>query len=124
MNIDFYRPTTFLRSLGAFLCAATLLAASGCSEDVTPEENNSGSSCPVGEIENPITGVCQPSGPANNQTSGNNATTCPGGGVVNPVTGMCPPVSTRQRVGVANAAIWISGLSPRTITALVSLRLK
>ena len=63
MNIDFYRPTTFLRSLGAFLCAATLLAASGCSEDVTPEENNSGSSCPVGEIENPITGVCQPSGP-------------------------------------------------------------
>ena len=96
MNIDFYRPTTFLRSLGAFLCAATLIVASGCSEDVTPEDNNAATSCPDGEVENPITGVCQPSGAGNNMTSGNNATTCPGGGTVNPVTGMCPPVSTNN----------------------------
>jgi len=92
MNSDLYRrPTFLLRSLGAFLCAA-LLVSSGCSEDVTPEDNNA-SGCPDGEVENPITGLCQSTGTPNNMTSGNNSNTCPGGGVVNPVTGMCPPVN-------------------------------
>ncbi len=71
--------------------ALALAFQSGCNgcTDTTEQNNGGGDACPAGEVQNPVTGQCQPGRTGGGGGDGDAG--CPAGQVYNPVLDQCVP---------------------------------